>query len=153
MVLKGVKLMTLLYMFMEVYKCVKNTNSQYLNEMSTLKKCTYDLWDHSFLERPATRLINYGLKSIKILVTKYGIFFQHHVKCGHLIQSKTWSKLGLNQPANEVFAVCLHLDFPIISMNNNLTNHNCLFWLSWCCGFTWSTVLITDGWHPRNTSS
>ena len=40
-------------------------NPQYLNEMITLKKCTYDLRDNSVLERPAARLTNYCLKSFK----------------------------------------------------------------------------------------
>ena len=51
--------------FIEVYKCVNNMNPQYLNEIFTLKKCTYDLRDNSLLERPAGRLTNYGLKSFK----------------------------------------------------------------------------------------
>ena len=62
---QGVKLMTLRCMAIEVYKCVNNMNPQYLNEMFTLKKCPYDLRDNSLLERPAARLTNYGLKSIK----------------------------------------------------------------------------------------
>ena len=62
---QGVKLMTLRCMAIEVYKCVNNMNPQYLNEMFTLKKCTYDLRDNSVLERPAARLTNYGLKSFK----------------------------------------------------------------------------------------
>ena len=57
--------MTLRYMAMEVYKCVKNSNPQYLNEMYTLKKCRYDLGDDSLLERRAAGLANYGLKSFK----------------------------------------------------------------------------------------
>ena len=60
-----VKLMTLRCMSIEVYRCVKNMNPQYLNEMFTLKKFTYDLRDNSLLERPAARLTKYGLKSFK----------------------------------------------------------------------------------------
>ena len=57
--------MTLRCMAIEVYKCVNNMNPQYLNEMFTLKKCTYHVRDNSLLERPAVRLTSYGLKSFK----------------------------------------------------------------------------------------
>ena len=71
----------------------------------------------------------------KVLVPNFGTHFQRHIKWGcHLIHSKTWSKLGLDQAANVVYAVCLQLDFRIISMCNNLTNHNCSFVLNWVCG-------------------
>ena len=46
-------------------------NPLYLNEMFTLKKCTYDLWDISLLERPAAQLTNHGLKSFKSYDAKY----------------------------------------------------------------------------------
>ena len=62
---QGVKLVTLRCMAIEVYECVNNMNLQYLNEMFTLKKCTYDLRDNSLLERQAARLTNNGLKSFK----------------------------------------------------------------------------------------
>ena len=51
-------------MAMEVYTCVNNMNLQYFNEMFTLKKYAYEVRDNfSFLENPAARLTNYGLKS------------------------------------------------------------------------------------------
>ena len=55
----------------------------------------------------------------------------------------TWSKRGLDQPANVVSPVCLQLDFPIISMYSNRSNrenHNCLIVLKWFCGLIWSIV-------------
>ena len=77
----------------------------------------------------------------KLCCQKYGTYSQHHIKWGHhLIHSKTWSKLGLDQPANVVSAVCLQLNFPIISTINNLTNHNCLLMLNWRCGLILSTA-------------
>ena len=61
--------MILRYMSLEVYNCVNNMNPQFLNEMFTLNKYTYDLRDNSVLERPAARLTNHGLKSF----TSYGV--------------------------------------------------------------------------------
>ena len=61
---QGVKLVTLCYVSMEVYKYVENMNPQYLNEMFTLEKY-YGLRDNSLLERPAAWLTNHGLKSFK----------------------------------------------------------------------------------------
>ena len=56
-------------------------NQQFLNEMFTLKKCTYDL------ERPAAGLTNYGLKSFKsygakiwnLLAAPYKIYFHYNI--------------------------------------------------------------------------
>ena len=45
-----VNVMTLCYVEMEVYECVKNMNPQYLNEMLILKKYRYDLGDNSLLD-------------------------------------------------------------------------------------------------------
>ena len=58
------------YMSMVVYKCVKNMTPQYLNEMFTLKKCTYYLRDSSLLDRPAARLTDCSLKYFKIYGAK-----------------------------------------------------------------------------------
>ena len=82
-------------------------NPQYLNEMFTLKKCTYGLRDNFLLERPAARLASYGLKSFKSYGAKIWTLLPATYKVGcHLINSKTWSKLDLDQPANVVSDVC-----------------------------------------------
>ena len=129
------------YMSMVVYKCVNNMTPQYLNEMLTLKKCTYYLRDRSLLDRSAARLTDCSLKSLKIYGAKMWNWPLALYKIGVSFDAfKTWSKLGLEQPANVVSAVCLQLDFPIIAMYNNLTNHNCLFVLIWWCGLIWSTM-------------
>ena len=121
----GVKLMTLPCMAIEVYKCGNNINPQYLNEMFTLKKCRCDLRDNPLQESQQHDLQIMVSNPLKAMVPKYGTYCQQHIKWErHLIHSKTWSKLGLDQPANVVSAVCLQLDFPIISMYDNLTNHN-----------------------------
>ena len=102
-------------------------NPQYLNEMFTLKKCTYDLRDNSLLERPAARLTNFGLKSFKSYGAKIWNLLPATYKMGVSFDTfKNMIKACLDQPANVVSAVCLQLDFPIISMYNNLTSHNCL---------------------------
>ena len=139
---QGVKLMTLRCMAIEVYKCVNNMNPQYLNEMFTLKKCTYDLRDNSLLERPAARLTKYGLKSFKSYGAKIWNLLPATYKMGcHLIHSKTWSKLGLDQPANVVSAVCLQPDFLIISIILQVTITCCVKLVLWIdmkyCAWLW----------------
>ena len=99
-------------------------NTQYMNEMFTLKKCLYDLRGSSRLERPAARLTKYGLKSVKSYGVKIWNLLPATYTMGRSFGTlknmiKTWS-------GNVVSAVCLQLDFPIISMYNNLTSHNCL---------------------------
>ena len=100
--------------------------------------CTYALMDNSHLERQHD--LNIMLSNLsKVMAPKYGPYSQHHIKWDcHLTHSKTWS--ALDQPANVVYAVCLQLEFPIISMYSILTNHNCSFVLNWCCGLIWSIV-------------
>ena len=62
-------------------------------------------------------------------IWKYGTYSQQHIKWGcHLIHSKAWSKLGLDQPANVVSAVCLQLDFPMgISICKSCKNVACIW--------------------------
>ena len=93
---QGVKRMTLRCMAIEAYKCVNNMNPQYLNELFTPKKCTYDLRDNFLLERPATRLTNYGLKSFKSYGAKIWNLLPATYKMGVSIDTfknmiKTWS--------------------------------------------------------------
>ena len=40
-------------------------NPQYLKEMFALKECPYEFRNKKILDRPATKLTNYGLKSFK----------------------------------------------------------------------------------------
>ena len=123
--LKGWNIMTLCCTPIKVFKCVNNMNPQYSNEMFTQKKCTYDLRDNSFLERSTERLTNYDLKSFKI--SKIWNLLPAPYKWRVSFDTfKTWSEHGLYQPTNVESAVCLQLDCPIISVYNNLTNHNCL---------------------------
>ena len=76
----------------------------------------HDLRDDSLPERTAARQIMVPNLS-EVVVLKYGTYSQQYIKSGcHLIHSKTWSKLGLGQPANVVSTVCLELDFPVISI-------------------------------------
>ena len=131
----GVKLMTSHYMALEVYKCVNNMNPQYLN------KCMYDRRDNCPLERLAALTYNLWYQIFQNLWCQIWNLLPATYKMGMSFNTfKTWSKLGLDQPANVVSAVCLQLDFPIKSMYNNLTNQNCLFVLNWCCGLIWSIV-------------
>ena len=86
-------------------------------------------------------LTNYGLKSFK----SYGAKIWNVPPAPHEIvvsfdTFKSNTKFGLDQPANVVSVVCFQLDFPIIAMYNDRTNHNCLLVLNWCCGLIWSIV-------------
>ena len=71
-------------------------NPQYLNEMFTLKKCTYDLSDNSLLEWPAARLTNHSLKSLKSYGAKIWNLLPAIYKMGVSFDTfknmiKTWS--------------------------------------------------------------
>ena len=109
-----VKLMPFHCMPIYVYKCVKNMYVWSERQLQSWKGQQHGL--KIMVSNPS-----------KFIVPKYGTYSQQHIKRGcHLIHSKIWSNLDLDHPANLVSAVCLQLDFPTISMYNNLTNHNCL---------------------------
>ena len=55
---QGVKLMTLRFMAIEVYKCVNNMNPQYLNEMFALKKILRHVIRYSQVSHILKILIN-----------------------------------------------------------------------------------------------
>ena len=57
--------MTLRSLAIEVYKCVKQINPVYLNDMFTRKKCPYELRNDELLVRPKVNTTNYGLKSVR----------------------------------------------------------------------------------------
>ena len=61
----GIRIMTLRSLAIEVYKCVKQINPVYLNDMFTRKKCSYDLRNDELLVRPKVNTTNYGLKSVR----------------------------------------------------------------------------------------
>ena len=61
----GIKIMTLRYLAIEVFKCVNTINPVYLNDIFRIKKCSYAFRDGSRLERPIVKLTQYGLKSFK----------------------------------------------------------------------------------------
>ena len=61
----GIRIMTLRLLAIEVYKCVKKFNPEYLNDIFILKKSPYDLRDDSILVRPKVNTTNYGLKSFR----------------------------------------------------------------------------------------
>ena len=56
--------MTLRPLAMEVYKCVKQINPIYLNDMFTGKKCPYEFRNDELLVRPKVKTTYYGLKSV-----------------------------------------------------------------------------------------
>ena len=60
----GIRIMTLRSLAIEVYKCVKQINPVYLNDMFTRKKCPYEL-RNELLVRPKVNTTNYGLKSVR----------------------------------------------------------------------------------------
>ena len=112
--------MTLCYVEMEVYKCVENMNPQYMNEMFILKKYRHDLGDNSLLERPTGSTT---WKSFKSYVAEIWNILPTSFKMGISFDTfKTWWQLGQDQPVNVVPAVCLELDFPLIPVDDNLTN-------------------------------
>ena len=47
----GMKIMTLRYLAIEVYKCMNGLNPKYLNDLFTNKKSEYDLRDNSLINR------------------------------------------------------------------------------------------------------
>ena len=49
----------------EVYKCVKKFNPEYLNDILILKESPYGRRDDSILVRPEVNTTNYGLKSFR----------------------------------------------------------------------------------------
>ena len=61
----SIKITTLRYLAIEVYKCINNLNPKYLNELFVKKHCPYDLRDDNIIERPKVRTTHYGLKSFR----------------------------------------------------------------------------------------
>ena len=70
-------------------------NPQYLNEMFTLKKCTYDLKKslELLLERPAARPTIMVSNLYKVMVPNYGSYFQHLIKSLWRLHMETFSAL------------------------------------------------------------
>ena len=54
----------------EIYKCVKGTNLDYLNEMFSLSNSHYDLRDQSCLEQTTFNTKTFGYRSFKYLGAK-----------------------------------------------------------------------------------
>ena len=75
---RGVKLMTLRFITVGVYKYANNMNPHFLNEMLTPKKCTYDQRDKSRVETPTERLKNMVSNLSKVIMQKYEIYSQQH---------------------------------------------------------------------------
>ena len=61
----GMKIMALRFLAIEVYKCINGLNPKYLNDLSIVKKCKYNLRDDSVINRNKVQTINYGLKSFQ----------------------------------------------------------------------------------------
>ena len=66
--MSGIRIMTLRLLAIEVYKCVKKSNPEYLNDIFTIKESPYGLRDDSILVRSNVNSTSYGLK----LFTNYG---------------------------------------------------------------------------------
>ena len=62
---RGVKIMALRYLAIEVYKFVNGLNAKYSNDLFTIKRCKYDFRDDSLLNRNKVSTTNHGLKSFK----------------------------------------------------------------------------------------
>ena len=71
----GIKIMLLLYLAIEVFKCINEINPAYLNAMFTRKECPYALRDSSILMRPKVNMTQYGLKSFR----SYGAKIWNHL--------------------------------------------------------------------------
>ena len=63
--LSGIRIMTLRSLAIEVYKCVKQINPVYPNNMFTRKGCPYEFRNDELLVRSKMNTINYGLKSVR----------------------------------------------------------------------------------------
>ena len=64
----------------EIYKCVKGTNPDYLNEMFSLSNSHYDLRDQSRLEQPKFNTKTFGYRSFKYLGAKLWNLLPYHLK-------------------------------------------------------------------------
>ena len=64
----------------EIYKCVKGTNPDYLNEMFSLSDSHYDLRDQSRLEQPKFNTKTFGYRSFKYLGAKLWNLLPSHLK-------------------------------------------------------------------------
>ena len=47
----GMKIMALRFLAIDVYKCINGLKLKYLNDLFIVKKCKYDLWDDSVINR------------------------------------------------------------------------------------------------------
>ena len=63
--MSGIRIMRLRLLAIEVYKCVKKFNPEYLKDIFILKESPYDVCDDSILVRPKVNTTNYGLKSFR----------------------------------------------------------------------------------------
>ena len=63
--MSGIRIMTLRLLEIEVYKCVKKFNSEYLNNIFIIKESPCGLRDDFILVRPKVNTTNYGLESFK----------------------------------------------------------------------------------------
>ena len=64
----------------EIYKCVKGTNPDYLNEMFSLSDSHYDLRDQFRLEQPKFNTKTFGYRSFKYLGAKLWNLLPSHLK-------------------------------------------------------------------------
>ena len=71
----GIKIMLLRYLAIEVFKCINEINTAYLNAMFIRKEWPYALRDSSILMRPKVNLTQYGLKSFR----SYGAKIWNHL--------------------------------------------------------------------------
>ena len=64
----------------EIYKCVKGTKPDYLNEMFSLSNSHYDLRDQSRMEQPKFNTKTFGYRSFKYLGAKLWNLLPSHLK-------------------------------------------------------------------------
>ena len=134
----------------EIYKCVKGTNPDYLNEMFSLSNSHYDLCDQSRLEQPKFNTKTFGYQSFKYLGAKLWNLLPSHPKSIddlHIFKSNL-HKWCLTEKA--------HLWFLRIWIYSNKFS----VWFDWISTYfvlfisfiasLFSTITISFSYHPHS---
>ena len=103
----------------EIYKCVKGTNPDYLNEMFLLSNSHYDFRDQSHLEQPKFNTKHLVIDPLNILEPNCGI-------CSHL----TW-KLITCMYLKAIYTNGVSRNMGIRSLRRWIYSNNFSAWFDW----------------------
>ena len=133
----------------EIYKCVKGTNPDYLNEMFSLSNSHYDLRDQSRLEQPKFNTKTFGYRSFIYLGANCGI-------CSHL----TWKVLMTCMYLKAIYTNGVSRKKRIRFLRRWIYGNNFSVWFDWISTYfvvfisfiasLFSTITISYSYHPHS---